>query len=158
PYKGQIELEVLATKGNNNATRLHLFAPEWAEDPAITVNGTPASYRKKAGFLVVRSKLKQGDKIQYTISMQPRLQPLSNTTIDRPGDRKISYGPLVLGHPGSEKRVLNEATPIKRLGTDTWQVGGNDPYSLTPIFHTLDPAVREGATYHKQVIFEVKDH
>src|SRR5690606_15382541 len=42
--------------------------------------------------------------------MQPRLQPLSNTTIDRPGDRKISHGPLVLGHPGSEKRVLSEAT------------------------------------------------
>ncbi|GGG88511.1 hypothetical protein GCM10007415_23200 [Parapedobacter pyrenivorans] len=158
PYKGHIELEVLATQGNNNATRLHLFAPEWAEDPAITVNGSPVSYGKKAGFLVVRSKLKQGDKIQYTFSMQPRLQPLSNTTIDRPGDRKISYGPLVLGHPGSEKRVLSEATPINRLGKDKWQVGESDPYSLTPIFHTLDPAVREGATYHKQVIFEVKDH
>ena len=89
--------------------------------------------------------------------MQPRLQSLSNTTIDRPGDRKISYGPLVLGHPGSEKRVLSEATPINRLGKDKWQVGESDPYSLTPIFHTLDPAVREGATYHKQVIFEVKD-
>src|SRR5690606_29403888 len=115
PYKGHIDLEVLATKGSNNATRLHLFAPEWAEDPAMTVNGSPVPYLKKAGFLVLKSKLKQDDKIQYTFSMQTRLQSVSNTTIERPGDRKISYGPLVLGYPGSEKRVLDGATPINRL-------------------------------------------
>ena len=157
PFNGSIELEVLDAQTKNKTTRLHLFAPEWADNPTITVNGSPVSCRKKGGFLILTSKLKKGDKIQYVFNMKPRIQPLSNKTINRPGYRKIIYGPLVLGYQGTVKRALDKATSINRVGQDQWQVGNSDSFLLKPVFHVLDPEVSEVSGYQTQVIFNLQD-
>ena len=156
PFNGRIELEVLHTQINRKS-RLYLFAPEWADNPTIMINDKPVSYRKKDGFLVLKSKLKKGDKIDYSFDMRPQMQQLSNKTLDRPGHRKITYGPLVLGYPGSVNQALADRSSISRLGEGQWQVGDNNPLLLTPVFHVLDPTVNEASGYQKQLIFKVKE-
>ena len=155
PYQGDVELEVLDSKAANKAVRLHLFMPEWAESPTINVNDKPVSYKKENGFAVLKARLKKGDRIHYTFGMTPRIQQLSNKSLKGTGYRKIVYGPLVLGYQGKKIQQLTEQAVFNRLDNDHWQLGNKEDIKFSPIFHVLDPKVKEKSGYQKQIIFEV---
>jgi len=154
PYAGDVELEVLDTKHANKRKQVHLFMPEWAAQPAISVNDHPVSYQKENGFAVINVKLKKGDRIRYTFTMTPRLQSLVNRTTNASGYRRLLYGPLVLGSSGKRKIQLADQPVFNRLDRDHWQLGKEGP-KFSPVFHVLDPQVNKESGYQKQIIFEV---
>lgn len=156
PYNGNVELEVLDAKAGNQTIGLHFFIPHWAESPTVSVNGKKVSYKKKNGFIVLNAKLMEGDRIRYAFNMTPKVQPLSNKTIQRPGYKKIVYGPLVLGYQAAGTQQLSKTPQFNRLRDNQWEVD-DDTIGLSPIFHELDPTVNKGAGYQKQLIFKVTE-
>lgn len=155
PYQGDMELEVLDTKVEYNVIRLHLFMPEWAESPTVTVNDEPASFRKERGFAVLDTKLQKGDRIRYAFTMIPRIQQLSNQTLQGSGYGKVVYGPLVMGHQGRKIQQLSDKAVFHRLDNNRWQLEGKEVIQFSPVFHVLSPEVKEKSGYQKQIIFEV---
>jgi len=60
---------------------------------------------------------------------------------------------LVLGYQG-KKIQLADKPVFNRLDKDQWELG-NGNIRFSPVFHVLDPKVKEKSGYQKQIIFEV---
>jgi DUF1680 family protein len=93
----------LTVKAARPATfAMNLRVPYWATNGAfLKVNGRPESVTAKPGsYLTVRRKWKDGDRIELTLPMSLRIQPMP----DDPELVAFMYGPLILaGALGTEK-------------------------------------------------------
>jgi uncharacterized protein len=89
-----------------------LRIPHWANNPEILVNGRQESATKVDGFAKVEREWKQGDIVQITFPMQPRVVVGFNQSVS------VERGPLVFAYNiGQDWRKLRD-----RGMTADWQV------------------------------------
>jgi DUF1680 family protein len=81
--------------------------PGWIAGPMqVKINGEAAKVKAKPGsYAVLNRKWRDGDKIEITLPMSPRLEPMP----DNPARAAILYGPIVLA--GDLGPIEREATP-----------------------------------------------
>jgi hypothetical protein len=81
---------------------LHLRAPEWCAQPAVTVNGAPAESPVGAsGFIRLDREWKSGDVIRYRLPMSVRVWEGKET--DGAPFASVYHGPLLYALPLGEK-------------------------------------------------------
>jgi hypothetical protein len=153
PFEGKVSLSVIRSDVKT-PVQLSLFAPTWADNFQVNLNGKSVPFELVDGFVVVKANLGKGVRIDYTFDMQPRFTPMANTLHARPGYYNISYGPLLLGYAGNKETTLNSQSALERLSEKIWGIKGTNT-QLTPIFHLLDPAVKKDSIYTKQVLFQI---
>lgn len=153
PYEGKVKLSVVE---NNSAkpVAISLFAPSWALNENVTLNGEKLVFKKEAGMVNVIATLKSGDQLEYNFEMETKLSDLLQPGVgDRVNLKKIVYGPLVLGYEGKTEISLPAHAAIEKIGEHNWKVKGSD-IELTPVFHVLDPSVKKTGGYTKQILFK----
>jgi len=152
PFAGKVSLTVSQSEVKA-LVQLALFAPAWATNFQVRMDGKPVSFKQENGFVVVNAKIGKGTQLEYTFDMQPRLVPMANILHARPGYYNITYGPLLLGYAGASETTLKGQPEIERISEKVWKVKGTE-VRLTPVFHLLDPAVKKDSIYRKQVLFQ----
>jgi DUF1680 family protein len=93
-------------------------APHWAEGIAVSVNGRPEKAVKGSdGYLVVERTWKNGDRIEVSLPMTLRREPVAGS----PEMATLAYGPLVLaarmGRDGLSRDMIDagQGPDMKRL-------------------------------------------
>lgn len=150
PFEGRVKLTVARMTGR---PELRLFAPGWALNPRVTLNGRSVATDLKEGFLRVEARLKAGDVIEYTFDLATGARAAENRTSES-GRHKFFAGPLILARAGVEDAVRLPATArLRRQADHTFMVEGSDVV-LRPVYHLMNPEVREKPRYRMQVMFE----
>ncbi|HKU73997.1 MAG TPA: beta-L-arabinofuranosidase domain-containing protein [Pyrinomonadaceae bacterium] len=105
PESDKVNFTVKAQKPANFS--LSLRYPGWANNVSVAVNGRPETVAAKPGsFIEIKRTWKTGDRVELTIPMSLRLEPMP----DNPRRVAILYGPTVLaGELGAEdeEKVVN---------------------------------------------------
>ena len=131
-------------------TVLALRTPSWMENLEIKVNGENVVYTVEGGFATPEKKLMGGDVLTMDFSMQPVMMDPVNRYNTQEGKFRICYGPLVLG---CDREVeISRDDEIVKQDDMTFTVSGKD-ITLGPIYHLMDPQVKVGPDYHRQILF-----
>ena len=110
PFRGTIRITVNPSRPLKFPLLLRI--PHWANNAAILVNGRHESVTKADGFVKVEREWKQGDILQLTFPMQPRVVIGFNQSVS------VERGPLVFAYNiGQDWRKLRD-----RGMTADWQV------------------------------------
>jgi hypothetical protein len=96
PRSGHIQFNLRANKPAHAALRFRI--PAWAqqpgkETPAISINGAPQPLRVNAGFATIDRTWKDGDRVELSLPMPLRLQPIDTRHTETVA---LMRGPLVL--------------------------------------------------------------
>lgn len=150
PFEGKVDLTIVKSEVNKKI-EVGLFAPAWAVNPAISINGRALSGKRNNGFISIKARLKSGDRISYSFDMLPEIQ---DTEHCGRGYYKFAYGPLLLGYDGTSEVSFEKLPAIVRKGEKFWATEDKS-IPLTPVFHLLDPAVKKNRGYSKQILFKI---
>ncbi|MEI6244899.1 MAG: beta-L-arabinofuranosidase domain-containing protein [Acidobacteriota bacterium] len=74
---------------------LYRFASAAAENPTVSVNGTPVTLTLEQGFVKIRRRWQKGDRIAITLPMPVRRVLAHDKVADNVGKAAIERGPLV---------------------------------------------------------------
>lgn len=153
PWEGRVKLEVQDSSGSAFRT-ISLFAPSWAENPVVKVNGKAASTVRKAGFLTLSRVWKTGDTVELAFTERVRaMKPVNRVNGAAKRDyRTFRYGPLVLAWDGPETVKLSPDTKFTRQGDREFKAVGKG-IVLKPLYHMMDAAVDKEKGWRRQVIF-----
>ena len=78
---------------------LNIRQPSWCAESRIAINGRGDTHRNPGRYLELRREWRDGDRIEMTLPMQLRLEPLPS----HPEFAAVLYGPIVLaGRLGTE--------------------------------------------------------
>jgi DUF1680 family protein len=96
PRSGHIRFDLRANKPTHAALRFRI--PAWAqqsgkETPAIYINGVPQPLLVNTGFATIDRTWKDGDRLELSLPMPLRLQPIDNRHTETVA---LMRGPLVL--------------------------------------------------------------
>ena len=124
PREGNIRLDLRANRSAHFNLRLRI--PAWAQQPnggaaSIRVNGAPVSLTMNAGFAAVERTWKDGDRLELSLPLPMRLQPIDSR---HPNTVALMRGPLVLfalaENPSVKRAQLLAA---QRTDQDIWRCG-----------------------------------
>ena len=85
PYQGEVDLAVVHSTVNR-PIRLRLFAPSWAREFRVTLNGKPMPLSIEGAFAVMHTRLRSGDRIALRFE-QPFTQAAAMNVHTIPGYR-----------------------------------------------------------------------
>jgi DUF1680 family protein len=91
PQEGRAAMELRASRPSTFALRLRI--PAWSSQTAVKVNGKKVNAPTHAGFLDLRRKWHDGDRVELTIAMPVRVEPIDK---QHPDTVALLRGPLVL--------------------------------------------------------------
>jgi hypothetical protein len=119
PHDGDIAFRLTASRPGEFALRLRV--PAWAAGGArIAVNGAPVNAPVKAGFAAVSRTWKDGDRIEMTLPMPLRLEPID---AQHPETVALLRGPLVLFAVSDQTpKVTRQQLLRLSQAADGWQV------------------------------------
>jgi uncharacterized protein len=139
PLGENVSIRFQTAKPSQFALRLRL--PQWNAGIRLAINGQPVTIATRSGFATVRRTWKDGDKLDLTISMPFRLEPISP---QHPETVALVYGPLVLfslndrPQPFSrEQLIAARKSPHEPL----WQVNAGGRISKFQPFYCLTDEV-----------------
>ena len=123
PRDEKIHLDLRSNRSAQFAMRLRI--PAWTqsnqEEATIRVNGNPAPLHVNAGFASVDRTWKDGDRVELTLPMPLRLQPIDSRHTETVA---LMRGPLVLfalaENPSMPRSQLLSATQVK---DGSWTAG-----------------------------------
>ena len=123
PHEGNIRLNLRANRSASFDLRIRI--PAWAQQVSgdtatIRVNGVSVPVRVNAGFATIGRTWKDGDRVEISLPLTVRLQPIDSR---RPERVAVVRGPLVLfalseNLPMKRDRLLN----LERAADGTWHV------------------------------------
>lgn len=167
PFKGETQLVIAkADKAKKVVIKLNALN-DFTENFNISVNGTDVPIELDRGFAVLRHAWKTGDVIDISFDETLRFEETINKENTSEKQKRLFYGPLLLGYQGEESIALPESDlPKIKLTNDksykvanikiqspiVFKIEGTD-YKLSPLYHAMAPEVNE-ETYHKQFLFE----
>jgi uncharacterized protein len=135
PFRGTIRITVNPSRPLSFPFLLRI--PHWANSAEILVNGRRESATKADGFAKVEREWKQGDMVQITFPMQPRVVLGFNQSVS------VERGPLVFAYNiGQDWLKLRE-----RGMTADWQVYPSSRWNYALAVNPLAPS-------HKIVVSE----
>jgi hypothetical protein len=152
PFENKIVFEVQDSQDPHDIL-LKLFAPSWTSNHGLKVNGKKQSFKKKDGFLVWRTALKKGTKIELSFDQQINRYSIVNREHSRAGHNAITYGPLLLGCEEKNLVSFNQVPKVTRRSANEWSAGENN-VRLTTVYHLMDPRVSKESGYRKQILFK----
>ncbi len=91
PYESAVRFDVTASRPVECALRFRI--PEWAHDATLQVNGRSVSAVTPGSFAEVRRTWKSGDRVELTLPLELRLQPID---AQHPNIVALTRGPIVL--------------------------------------------------------------
>ena len=91
PRGSNTRFDLHASKLTHTTIRFRI--PAWIQAPTIHINGTPQPLRINAGFATIDRTWKNGDRIELSLPMPLRLQPIDSR---HPETAALMRGPLVL--------------------------------------------------------------
>ena len=97
PFRDKLTFTLHAV-AQNQVLRLRI--PEWCENPSLSVNGKTVKIATEGGNIVLRNKWKQGDKIELTLPMKPRLVLANEKFPFYKGAKAPSWGMMVGSNGG----------------------------------------------------------
>jgi DUF1680 family protein len=124
PREGNIRLDLRANRSANFNLRLRI--PAWAQQqegsaPTIRVNDAPVRISTNAGFVALERTWKDGDRLELSLPMPLRLQPIDSR---HPGTVALMRGPLVLFALAENPSVKREQLlAAQRADHDIWTCG-----------------------------------
>ena len=119
PWDGAISLEV--TPGQDSDFTLNIRIPGWAQgienpyglylsdlkpDVILKVNGTPVPAEARNGYASITRKWAQGDKVELSLPMQPRMITANSAVEQLKGLMTIASGPIVYCLEGCDNPEL----------------------------------------------------
>lgn len=93
PWNGDVHIEVQPKKPSEFAVRLRV--PAWAKTHAVSVNGKPVSADVQRGWVSVRRKWKEGDRIELNLPMEIERLTMPERFKDYAGKIALRRGPIV---------------------------------------------------------------
>ena len=128
PFRQDIQLTVNPSRPA--AFPLELRIPAWATEASIRVNGKAVSGVKAGTFHKVERKWKQGDKVEISFPMQPRISRWYHNSV------AVERGPLVYSLKIGEdwKKVKD------RQQASDWAVAPTSPWNYGLVFDAASPA------------------
>jgi len=94
PYDGDVRIAVTASTIGFPVT-IKLFAPQWAYDVAVSLNGMPVSADLEQGFISVTEAFAAGDVIVLQTGAKVRVEEAFAHSVG--GVHKFMFGPMLLG-------------------------------------------------------------
>ena len=129
PQGGNIALRLTASRPAEFALRLRV--PAWAGSARIEVNGASTDAPVRNGFAAIRRNWKDGDRVDMTLPMPLRLEPVD---AQHPETVALLRGPLVLFAAGDRTPQVTrqQLRQLSRAG-DSWQVNSaSGPLRMLP--------------------------
>jgi len=167
PFNGETQLVIAkADKAEEVVIKLNALT-DFTENFKITVNGNEVPIELDKGFAVLSHAWKTGDVIDVSFDETLRFEGTINKDNTSEKQKRLFYGPLLLGYQGEQSIALKESDlPKIKLTNDksykvanlkfqrplVFKIEGTD-YKLSPLYHAMAPDVKE-ETYHKQFLFE----
>lgn len=167
PFKGETQLVIAkADKAEEVVIKLNALT-DFTENFKITINSTEVPVELDKGFAVLSHAWKTGDVINVSFDETLRFEGTINKDNTSEKQKRLFYGPLLLGYQGEQSIALKESDlPKIKLTNDksykvanikiqrpvVFKIEGTD-YKLSPLYHAMAPEVKE-ETYHKQFLFE----
>jgi DUF1680 family protein len=141
PLDSAVQFEILAPQAKTFA--LYFRIPAWAAAPTLQVNGKASDARGEPGtFAKVEREWKNGDRVELTLPMKNRLEPIDKRHTDTVA---LLYGPLVLFGVNANGRTFTKAQLLaaEQAAPNIWAAGppshrqvlkpffalGDEPYS-----------------------------
>lgn len=123
PYEGQVRFELATNRPAPFSLRLRI--PAWAQNSnghaVIRVNNAPVAAEVSKGFATITRTWKDGDRIDVTLPMPVRLEPISQR---HPDTVALVRGPLVLFALAENPRASREQLlAVNRASDGTWRSG-----------------------------------
>jgi hypothetical protein len=131
---------------------LKLFVPSWVFEPKITVNHKPVDFKVRNKFAILSTPINAGDTIEYSFVLSCDVEGVANLVHTKSGDKRLFYGPLVLGHEGVSEIDIPKNAIIERISDYEFQLKGTD-ITLSSVYHLMDPKVCQSSGYRKQILF-----
>ncbi|MBV8895292.1 MAG: glycoside hydrolase family 127 protein [Acidobacteriaceae bacterium] len=91
PLEGDVGMQLRASRPSDFSLRLRI--PAWSTGTTIRVNGQPVPMHVELGFATIRRQWHDGDRIDMTIPLPVRLEPIDS---QHPNTVALLRGPLVL--------------------------------------------------------------
>jgi DUF1680 family protein len=167
PVTGKVRLTIQkAVKARHVVIKLNALQ-DWVENPRVAINSQKAPFEIQKGFIVLKHAWKESDVIDFSFDQKIRLEPVINKDNCSPLQRKLFYGPLLLGYSGNKSIAVDDVSRIRIAPDKTVKIGnanmvmqspvvfeiaGTD-FKLTPLYHLMSPEVEKG-DYKKQFLFE----
>lgn len=117
---------------------LHLRIPAWADNPKLSINGSPASIVTSKGFAPIQRTWKAGDTVELSLPAKLRLEPISPQHTETAA---LMHGPLVLfaltdAQPAITQR---QALAARRTSSTEWTIDtATGPLKLVPFPNVED--------------------
>ncbi|MBR3288118.1 MAG: glycoside hydrolase family 127 protein [Bacteroidales bacterium] len=164
PFGDEVVFTLHAAKPQALALRI----PAWAELQEISLNGEKADYKVENGFAMPDKALQPEGRLTLKFGLTVRTEPAINSQNTRAGQFRVCYGPFVLGldpaaampaedNAGSdmESEATDALTTTDRFTVKPGpvvEVEGKN-IVLRPLYHLMDPAVKTGPDYRRQILF-----
>jgi hypothetical protein len=167
PMAGRVRLTVKkAVNAKHVVIKLNAMQ-DWSENPRVTINNESVPLEIQKGFIVLKHAWKEGDVIDFGFDEKVRMESVINKENCSVRQRKLFYGPLLLGYSGKESIAIDDVSTIRKTPDKTvhlesvnttmqspvvFGLEGAD-FKLSPLYHLMSPEVEKGA-YKKQFLFE----
>lgn len=167
PFSGNIKLAITnAIDAGNIVIKLNALT-ELAENLKVTINEKNIPLEIQEGFVTLKHNWKEKDIIDFSFDEKIRMESTINKENCSTLQRKVFYGPLLLGYAGKETILLADISKIKITSDKSTKMGNTNmvmqspivfviegtDYKLTPLYHLMSPEVKKG-DYQKQFLFE----
>ena len=166
PFSGNIRLTIKqAVKAKDIVIKLNALS-EWSENLKVTINDKNIPIEIQKGFVVLKHNWKANDIINFSFDEKIRMEGTINKENCSDQQKKVFYGPLLLGYSGKETIALGDISKIKKTSDKLIKIGNTNivmqspivfkiegtDYKLTPLYHLMNPEVKKGE-YKKQFLF-----
>ncbi|MBN1513385.1 MAG: glycoside hydrolase family 127 protein [Phycisphaerae bacterium] len=137
PFAGESTIDIQVSSPEQDIS-LRLFAPSFAENYRVQVNGAPVETSVDHGFVVVPLRPRSGDTVRLTFDLATRwAEPVNAHTI--PGLATVRYGPLVLASLDADARVPPDLV-VRHTQLNHFDCSG---VPMVSVYHLMDATIRE---------------
>jgi DUF1680 family protein len=138
PYAGDVVFEM--TQGKPRYLQVAFRVPGWCEKATLLFNGEPIVISRQDGYLLVSRKWKVGDRVDLTLQMPLRPEPIK----DDPNLLALLRGSMVMAADlGAADEPFNGEAPVL-VGSSSEDAVKSTTLTLKPFFSQYD---RRSAVY-----------
>ena len=169
PFEGKIRIVINQAVNSDHVIIKLNSLNTWADNQMVSINGKPVVAKNRNGFIEISHPWKKNDTINYSFNEKLRTHGCINTENCSNSQKKIFYGPLILGYSGKDSIANVDISGLKKLPGKLsnkysremipelliFKIDGTNEY-LSPLYHFMNPEVRKG-DYKKQFLFHLRE-
>jgi len=134
--------------------QFYFLQPDGTENVNVKINGSNFKHTLENGFVVIKQKVKKGDKIEIAFDMNVySKEPTNSNSIKN--YYSFWYGPFMLGLETNKEVFIPRNAIIEKTGNNVFQVKGTD-LSLKTLNHNMDSKFSDTKNFKFQVMFTDK--